>query len=141
MSTINASVCVFYILEYLFVISCKITMTNKTWKVFMENLNTRRLVFLSLYEDESRPYQNGTIAKSFKRTRILFLFLVTFFLSLPSPFLKLPSNTYGPLKKTNWINLNFASNAGFTSLCGSRSRRDNKKIKKTSNFSKGPVHL
>ena len=76
-----------------------------------------------------------------KEREFFFLFLVTFFLSLPSPFLKLPSNTYGPLKKTNWINLNFASNAGFTSLCGSRSRRDNKKIKKTSNFSKGPVHL
>lgn len=38
MSRINASVCVFYILEYFFVISCKITMTNKNMEGFYGKL-------------------------------------------------------------------------------------------------------
>ena len=48
---------VFYILVHFFAAHCKTATSNGKIKGFVENMNTQRLNFFSLFELESRPYK------------------------------------------------------------------------------------
>ena len=50
MSENNASARAFYILVHFFAVPCKTTTSNDQIKGSVENVNTRRLIFLSLFE-------------------------------------------------------------------------------------------
>ena len=65
MSENNASARVFYILVHFFAVYCKTATSNDQIIGFVENVNTRRLIFLSLFKIESRPYEFN----SFMQTR------------------------------------------------------------------------
>ena len=54
---------VFYILIHFFAVPCKTTAANDQIIGFEENMNTRRLIFLSLFELESRPHKINLLLK------------------------------------------------------------------------------
>ena len=56
----NSPECAFYILVHFFAVPCKTTTLNDQIIGFVEKMNTRRLIFLSLFELKSRPYKFST---------------------------------------------------------------------------------
>ena len=63
MSENNASAGVFYILVRFFAVSYKTATSNDQIIGFVENVNTRRLIFLSLFKIESRPYEFNSLCR------------------------------------------------------------------------------
>ena len=57
MSENNGSVHVFSILIHFFAIPCKTTTSNEQIKDFAENVKTRQVIFISLFDVEKHPYE------------------------------------------------------------------------------------